>query len=48
MKSPWIVVLMVVGLALVLGGALLALAGPAAAVGGDGPGWLDVRLRSWV
>jgi hypothetical protein len=32
-RSPWIVVLLVVGLALVLGGALLALTGPAAAMG---------------
>jgi hypothetical protein len=32
-RSPWIVVLLVVGLALVLGGALLALAGPVGAMG---------------
>ena len=36
MKSPWIVVLLVVGLALVLGGTLLALTGPTAAMGQAG------------
>jgi hypothetical protein len=40
-RFPWIVVLMVVGLALVLGGTVLALAGPAAAVGAMGQaGWM--------
>jgi hypothetical protein len=40
-RSPWIVVLLVVGLALVLGGTLLALGGPAAGVGAMGQvGWM--------